>query len=215
MTERDIKKLRKSQLRSMVLDLEKQLRDCQEELEKQKRLYSKDVNVMQSYHQQELFNKDQEYKEEITYLRDALNNREIAIDEAGSIAEAALRVQDIFNAAQEAADLYLENVTAMTNQQAEKTQKRDQESKEEAQKLLEQAKKESEELLEVTRQQCKQMVETAEVDANAYWEEVSVRMEEFYEQHRSLRELLMMPAAVIRSDENEREDDTVSADGDQ
>ena len=39
-----------------------------------------------------------------------LNSREIAQMQAGSLAEAALKLSGIFEAAQEAADLYLENV---------------------------------------------------------------------------------------------------------
>lgn len=215
MTEQDIKKLRKRQLRSLVLELSRKLEVSREELEKQKRLNAKDVNVMKSYHQQELFNKDQEYKEEITYLREALNNREIAIEEAGSIAEAALKIQDIFNAAQEAADLYLENLSELTSQQTELTQKRDAESKERAEKLIMDAQKQSDEFLEATRIQCERMVETARKDAGAYWEDVSRRLEEFYDEHRGLRELLMMPMGEARSEEDEREDDTVSADRNQ
>lgn len=43
-------------------------------------------------------------------LREELANRNLAIDEAGSLAEAALKLSGVFEAAQEAADLYLENV---------------------------------------------------------------------------------------------------------
>lgn len=39
-----------------------------------------------------------------------LENRKIMIDRAGSIAEASLRLNEVFEAAQRAADQYLENV---------------------------------------------------------------------------------------------------------
>ena len=45
-------------------------------------------------------------------LRAALSNREIAISHAGSIAEAALALNDIFAQAQAAADVYLASVRA-------------------------------------------------------------------------------------------------------
>jgi len=44
--------------------------------------------------------------------REQLENRWIAIEQAGSIAEAALKLSGIFEAAQLAADQYLENVRA-------------------------------------------------------------------------------------------------------
>ena len=43
-------------------------------------------------------------------LKKQLAQREIAIAESGSLADAALRLSGVFEAAQEAADLYLENV---------------------------------------------------------------------------------------------------------
>ena len=49
-------------------------------------------------------------EKEIEELRKKLSEREIAIQNSGSIAEAALKINDIFNAAQAAADQYLENI---------------------------------------------------------------------------------------------------------
>lgn len=43
----------------------------------------------------------------------ALADRKIAIEEAGTMAEAALRLNDVFEAADRAAKLYLENIRRM------------------------------------------------------------------------------------------------------
>lgn len=58
-----------------------------------------------------------EQKKEIERLRDELdkaqrklNDRQILIDEAGSLAEASLKINAVFEAAQAAAAQYLENV---------------------------------------------------------------------------------------------------------
>lgn len=55
--------------------------------------------------------------EEIDHLREqldktqkALSSKEIVLNEAGSIAEASLKLTSIFEEAQKAADIYLENV---------------------------------------------------------------------------------------------------------
>ncbi len=51
-------------------------------------------------------------------LREAeeqLKSRQILLEEAGSIAEAALRINGIFEAAQAAAEQYLENVRSMSD----------------------------------------------------------------------------------------------------
>lgn len=47
---------------------------------------------------------------ELKETRAKLENRRVVLDEAGSIAEAALRISGIFEAAQEAADIYLESI---------------------------------------------------------------------------------------------------------
>ena len=47
---------------------------------------------------------------ELETLRQQLHKREINLNQAGNIAEAALRLNGIFESAQAAADLYLENV---------------------------------------------------------------------------------------------------------
>ncbi len=49
-------------------------------------------------------------KEENASLRRILNRREIMLSEAGNIAEAVVRLNDIFAIAQQTADQYVENV---------------------------------------------------------------------------------------------------------
>ncbi len=58
----------------------------------------------------ELEQENERLADENKRLRDELANRNLAIEEAGSLAEAALKLSGVFEAAQEAADLYLENV---------------------------------------------------------------------------------------------------------
>lgn len=64
-----------------------------------------------------------EQSQEIEFLQrklkrteDRLKERDIAIEEAGSIAEAALKLNHIFEDAQKAADQYLENIRRQAEQ---------------------------------------------------------------------------------------------------
>ena len=50
-------------------------------------------------------------REELAQAKGQLKRREILIENAGSIAEASLQLGGIFEAAQRAADIYLENVS--------------------------------------------------------------------------------------------------------
>lgn len=49
-------------------------------------------------------------KQELVEAKEALEDKKIAIQEAGSLAEASLKLTKVFEEAQKAADLYLENL---------------------------------------------------------------------------------------------------------
>ena len=56
-----------------------------------------------------LTNENEELKRNLNDAEGKLNDRKIMIGESGSIAEAALKLSDVFSAAESAAKLYLEN----------------------------------------------------------------------------------------------------------
>ena len=56
---------------------------------------------------------------ELEEAREALKDRAIKIETSGSIAEAALKLSGIFEAAQTAVDQYVENIERITRQRAE------------------------------------------------------------------------------------------------
>ena len=57
-------------------------------------------------------------QKQLETCRERLESREIKVSESGSIAEAALKINGIFEAAQAAADQYLENVRKLSGNQA-------------------------------------------------------------------------------------------------
>lgn len=58
----------------------------------------------------EVQKENESLREEVDALKAQLEDKQIAIRSAGSIAEASLKLSGIFDAAQKAADLYLQNV---------------------------------------------------------------------------------------------------------
>lgn len=56
-------------------------------------------------------------KKELDAANEALRSREILLANAGSIAEAALQLNAVFEAAQKAADQYLENIKNLNKQE--------------------------------------------------------------------------------------------------
>lgn len=101
--------------------------------------------------------------EELESLREELESKKIAIENCGSIAEASLKLSGVFEAAQSAADRYVENVINkdMTALQIEKA------AEERAEKLIKEAEEKCRELEERTAENCCVLLKEAEKKAKA------------------------------------------------
>ena len=132
----------------------------------------------------------QRTQKELKAAREALRSRQIALDEAGSIAEASLRLNGVFEAAQNACKQYMENIEALSKRQEAVGAQREQESREKAEGILKAAQEEADRKMQETEARCAEMLRKAEQDSNAYWEKVSRKMESFYREHKELADLL-------------------------
>ena len=129
-------------------------------------------------------------RKQLDAAQTALQNREIAITNAGSIAEAALQLNGVFTAAQDACQQYMENICHLSQNQDRICAQRDAESQAEAKRIVEEARKESEALEHETRMMCAEMVTKAKAESQAYWDEVSRRLVAFSTEHAELQQLL-------------------------
>ncbi|MBQ8975462.1 MAG: hypothetical protein IJ072_07070 [Oscillospiraceae bacterium] len=98
----------------------------------------------------------QTLESELAQARAGLENREIKLREVGSIAEASLRLNDVFNAAEKAAKQYLDNVKAVSDRQEEALAKREADSKAQAAKIILDAKREAEMIISAAKRRAKQ-----------------------------------------------------------
>ena len=112
---------------------------------------------------------------ELEQARAALGDRQLRLEQAGSIAEAALQVNGVFEAAQAAAQQYLDNIRQRSEHIEEACARRE--------ALCVQREEES-------RRRCQAMEAEAREKAEAYWAEVSGRLKRFYQEHEALKELL-------------------------
>ena len=129
-------------------------------------------------------------RKQLDAAQTALQNREIAITNAGSIAEAALQLNGVFTAAQDACQQYMENICHLSQNQERICAQRDAESQAEAKRIVEEARKEREALEHETRMMCAEMVTKAKAESQAYWDEVSRRLVAFSTEHAELQQLL-------------------------
>ena len=150
-----------------------------------------------------------ELQQKLAETEEKLQNREIAIQEAGTLADAALQLNAIFEAADSAASQYLENVRLLTErkkaavQQMEATvQQMEEETRQSVERQLSEAKQSTERQLRATAEKCRAMEEEtekkcaamkaqAQKEADAYWAEVSRRLEQYLEDHEELTEWLL------------------------
>lgn len=142
-------------------------------------------------------------QEKLRQAEAALWDRQIQLDEAGNIAEAALRLSGVFEAAQQASDQYLENIRKMHEEtesrcaRLEETSRAraeqlEQESKAQAERLVAEAEEKARALTAETEAKCRAMVAQAEAETREFWDMVSQRLEHFYAEHAGLRELLSL-----------------------
>ena len=132
-------------------------------------------------------------KEELEAAEAALRDREIKIDTAGSIAEAALQLNGIFEAAQASCEQYTENIRKLSARQESVCRRLEQESKDRAARQLAETKLRCAELEAETKAKCVEMTTKAKMESQKYWDDVSAKRDAYYEEHMALRELLAMP----------------------
>ena len=104
-----------------------------------------------------------------------LRDRRIAIDKAGSLAEAALSLNGVFQTAEAAAQQYLENIQRISGQQDELCRA-----------LKEKAEKETAQI----RQEAKAYSQKVHAEADDYWKQVVARAAKLLEDQNSLREMI-------------------------
>lgn len=79
---------------------------------------------------------EKQMEEEISALQEALREKRIRNSVAGSIAEAAVSITNVFSAAQMTADLYLQEIARMKEETEQECAKRIAEADEEAARIL-------------------------------------------------------------------------------
>ena len=137
MTDREMKKLSRSQLLEMLL------------------VQSREVTRLRN---------------ELAQAQAQLDRRQIQIEESGNIAEAALRLSGVFEAAQAAADHYVQNITA----------------------LADSTRQQCHEMEEETRRKCEEMTRAAQAEAGAFWDEIREKVRDPFLDSQSWQNILQI-----------------------
>lgn len=135
--------------------------------------------------QQEL----EELRGQLRSARAQLTSRQLVMDNAGSIAQAAMQLSGVFLSSQLAADRYLESVEALKDRREAEYRQRLDEAEQQAQVLLADA-----------QAQCRQMSDQAREKAEFYWNSLSQRIDAYFRAHPELLQALAEDAVPSGDD---------------
>lgn len=130
-------------------------------------------------------------------LKKQLNDKTLTVSNAGSVAEAALQLNGIFESAQQAADQYLFNIRERTEKLDQECDIRESESKEKAEALIASSKAEADSILSSSKAEAERILTNAKESsaalereakekATAYWEEANAKLQQVIDLHASL-----------------------------
>lgn len=157
-----------------------------------------------------MLNKENEQlKAQLEQAEEQKRERSITIDQSGSIAEAALKLSGVFEAAQKACDEYITNVKRahagaeeLERQSRERSEMILADAEKKAGDIVKSAENEAARMLAEAAARSTNMMEDARKQSEGYWGQVSGKIDEFYASCAGLRELLgSLPAAQQKGDE--------------
>ena len=122
---------------------------------------------------------------QVEALQKKMEDREIHIDKAGSIAEASLQLNGVFEAAQDAAKQYLENIESLNQRQEQVCAAMEKKTKEKCAAMEEE-----------TNRYCLAKKQEVEKEVEERWGEIATRLENFYNAHQGLRELVDLSGKI-------------------
>jgi len=175
-----------SELKSRCDKDNKALRErMKKENESLKEYYKNEINTVKAQLElektsvRERYEKEnEEFRLKIKELEEKLQNHEINIQEAGSIAEAAFRINCVMEIAQHAADDYVKNIRRMNDELQSEYSTYEIEAKAKAEKMLQEA-----------AEQCEKMRQDARDQTDDIWSSLQNRFEHYYStMHSSKKE---------------------------
>lgn len=97
-------------------------------------------------------------QEQLEQSKKQLTDRQLMLNRVGSIAEASLQINGVFEAAQKAAEQYLDNIRYLSERQESISAKLEQDSRQQAEKLLADTQAKCQAMEDETRLKCTAMV---------------------------------------------------------
>lgn len=127
---------------------------------------------------------------QLQQLSSAMENRVLSFEKAGSLAEAAVASSNLIANAQKAADLYLEGIERMRQEQEAAGEALLKDARDKAEALINEAQQKCALMEADARRRCEELRRNAEQDAQHNWEELSKRLDQLSDHNAELRTML-------------------------
>lgn len=121
----------------------------------------------------------EQLRTQITQFQTQISSKTIRMEKCGSIAEAAMQINQVFQAAQAAADQYIASVHAKGADAEAAASQMEMRAREMADAKIRDA-----------EENCQQMERESRKKSAEYWEALQVQLEQFYKSHLGLKEML-------------------------
>ena len=133
----------------------------------------------------------EELEAELQDAKKALEDRTIAIEESGSLAEAVLKINKVFEAADNASLQYLENVQSKNPDGSFDGGELLKATRAKCDAMERSTEERCIAAEEETARRCIELVETAKAESQAYWDEVHGRIQEYTKSMTSIKDYLV------------------------
>ena len=133
-----------------------------------------------------LMKEKEELQQQLKETEKRLADRTLDIQNAGSIAQAAIKVNGVFEAAQRAADQYLENVSDPSRRFSAVGY----EDREYSDRMISETRSRCAKMERDTERKCDEMINAAEAEVRARWNELHRKINTYLREHEQLRNLM-------------------------
>lgn len=176
MTEKDIRRLSRSDLLEMLIDQSEELNRVRDELK--------------------------ETQLQLASANKKLEDKRIVLNQAGSIADAALQINGIFDIAQNSAKQYLDNLRDLCARQETLCDEMEIETQEKVGRLLIEAEQRCAKMESDAKLRCAEMIKKAQAEVDASWDQIHEKLDAYYEHHIGVKELLSILMPLYKQEDN-------------
>lgn len=129
---------------------------------------------------------------QVKSLQESLNERRIYIEKAGSIAEASLLINKVFESAEAAAQDYVNNIRHLSERQSEILKHNEEEAQYVCQQMIDETKEKCRGIEADARKAAEKIKADARNEASEYWNSIYLKLTSYVSNHSELQHLLSL-----------------------